>query len=358
MSKADTSQSLGPPRLSVRESEIGDFKPSDTEKSTFADSLDFEEIALTGETEYRSVSADDSRRIESVADGVDAFEDYLKAKENASLVLEEQDSGDVRVLPYNHRWTSEYRNMVYAKLSDAERRLDEIFGDGPIPTTMLSLTAHQTDSEGYPRPLGEVLEDLLGGWDKFRRVIRRATEGYRTEYVRVVEPHESGYPHIHVAIFGVAKPSLQQKVRELWVDEYDIGGEKAHENAVEIERGRTAQVENVSAYLMKYLGKTTVRETGEQQQVGGFKAFAALLWVTGKRQFSASEALSEAMTPESGGGSGEGNWRFVGVAHGVNTGRYEGDEARELLGHLESEIWRPPPKSAISGEYEQVGLKA
>jgi hypothetical protein len=289
---------------------------------------------------------------------MDAFGDYLDAKEGASLVLEEQNTGDVKVLPYNHRWTKQYREMVYAKLCGAERRLESIFGSGPVPTTMLSLTAAQTDSEGRPRPPGEVLQDLLDGWDKFRRVIRRATEGYRTEYLRVVEPHQSGYPHLHVAIFGVAKPSLQEKVREMWVEKYGVGGENAHENAVEIERGRGAQVENAAAYLMKYLGKTTVRETGEQQQVDGFRAFAALLWVTGKRQFSASEALSEAMVLDSGESSGGGNWRFVGVAQGINPGTYEGEEGADLLDHLESQIWRPPPKRAIVGEYEQARLSA
>lgn len=92
-------------------------------------------------------------------------------------MLQESESGDVQVLPYNHRWTEEYRNMMYAKLKAAERELERIFGEGPTPVTTLSLTAHQRDENGDPRPPGEVLSDLLDGWNKFRRVLNRATEG-------------------------------------------------------------------------------------------------------------------------------------------------------------------------------------
>lgn len=100
---------------------------------------------------------------------------------------------------------------------------------------------------------------------------------------------------MHVAIFGKADDSLSEKVSGLWVEKYGVGGASAHENAVTVARGRSAQVQNPAAYLMKYLGKTTTRETGEQQQVTGYEAFAALLWITAKRQFSASAALSDAM---------------------------------------------------------------
>lgn len=100
--------------------------------------LDYDELPLTGEVEYRSVSEADNARIKSVSDGITAHEEYVENKKNASLVLQERESGDVRVLPYNHRWTKEYRDMMYAKLEAAERELGVIFGDGLTPVTMLS----------------------------------------------------------------------------------------------------------------------------------------------------------------------------------------------------------------------------
>ena len=356
MSTAPDTHALGSRRLSVREDGNSTLARPSTGQTTFGDTLDYEELSLTGKVEYRSISEADNARIKSVTDGIDAHREYVENKENATLVLQERESGDVQVLPYNHRWTEEYRNMMYAKLKAAERKLGRIFGEGPTPVTMLSLTAHQRDENGDPRPPGEVLSDLLDGWDKFRRVLNRATEGWRTEYIRVVEPHQSGYPHIHVAVFGKADESLKEKVSDLWVEKYGIGGASAHKNAVSVARGRSAQVENPAAYLMKYLGKTTVRETGEQQQVAGYEAFAALLWVTGKRQFSASAALSEAMKTPEPEGSIEGSWEFVGVGYGFTTGRYSGADGEQLMRHLVRSVWEPPPASAVVSKPRQRSL--
>lgn len=338
---------LGPGRLSVRTGPKRPIQRPSGAQSTFGATLDYEELALLDGPTYRSVDEATSRRIETVADGIDALDEYIENKKHASLVLRERESGDVRVLPYNHRWTEEYRQMTYAKLKSAEEALDRIFGPGPTPVTLLTLTGHQRDEHGDPRPPGDVLEDLLDGWDKFRRVIRREMEGWRTEYIRIVEPHQSGYPHIHVAVFGKADPTLAKKVQELWVDKYGVGGADAHQDAVEVARGRTAQMNNVAAYMMKYLSKTTVREGGEQQQVEGFRAFSALLWVTEKRQFSASGGLSAAMASPSG--DGEGDWEFVGVGYGLEPGSYSGEIATELMGHLTGSVWKPPPPGSVAG---------
>lgn len=350
---------LGPPGLSVRSTPNQQKTVPSGASTPFARSLDYEELPLTGDTEFRNVSADQTRRIVTVADGIGAHSEYIEKKDNAVLVLEEEESGDVQVLPYNHRWKQEYRDMVYAKLNDAERWLQSEFGEGPLPTTMITLTAKPTDSQGNPRPLGEVLADLSDGWDKFRRVIDRETEDRRTEVFRIIEPHQSGYPHIHVMVFGVANPRFQEKVSDLWVEKYGIGGEDAHRQAVEAVRGRSAQVADPAAYLMKYLSKTMARSTGEQQQVDGYQAFAALLWVTGKRQYSATEGLSAAMkSPSRDGPPPDQSWRFLGVAHGLNLGKYEGEEAAELMRHLTSARWTPPPGSAVLESPRQTNLSS
>lgn len=348
---------LGPPGLSVRPSADPKTTPPSGATTPFARALDYEQLPLTGDSEVKNVTADQVRRIETVADGITAHAEYIDKKENAVLVLEEEISGDVRVLPYTHRWKKAYRDMVYAKLKDGERWLESVFGNGPIPTTMITLTADPTDAQGAPRPMGAVLYDLLEGWDKFRRVIDRETQGRRTEIFRIVEPHQSGYPHIHVMVFGVANPLFQEKVMDLWVDKYGIGGEDAHRQAVQAVRGRAAQVRNPAAYLMKYLSKTVVRSTGEQQQVNGYAAFAALLWVTGKRQYSVTQGLSAAMKSPSGDGSPpDQSWQFIGVAYDLNTGKYEGEEAIELMRHLTSARWTPPPNSAVRDNPHQIGL--
>lgn len=130
MSTAPDTHALGSRRLSVRDDGNATLARPSAGQETFGETLDPEELLLAGEVEYRSISEADNARIESVADGIDALHEYIKNKENASLVLHERESGDVRVLPYNRRWTEQYRNMMYAKLKAAERKLNHIFGKG------------------------------------------------------------------------------------------------------------------------------------------------------------------------------------------------------------------------------------
>lgn len=107
---------------------------------------------------------------------------------------------------------------------------------------------------------------------------------------------------------------------------------------------------------MKYLGKTTVRGTGEQQQMAGYEAFAALLWVMGKRQFSASSGLSEAMKAPELDSKTDGRWEFVGVGYGIVPGSYSREHANELMKHLTGSVWQPPPSRAIRGLKRQTSL--
>lgn len=280
---------------------------------------------------YRSVAEGESRRLETVADAIAALDEYVDNKDGAAIVLQELEGDRLLVLPYNHRWTGAYRSMLYAKLKAAERGLDRVYPSGAIPTTLLTLTVDPTDDGGRPRPPVDVLETLLENWDRFRKAVDRAIpDEYRTEYIRVIEPHGSGYPHLHLVIFGAALPSLQESVDRLWVDRYGAGGEAAHREAVTVSRGRSAQLQEPASYVMKYLGKTTVREDGSEPTVDGWKAFSALLWATGRRQYSTSQYLSESMSRTVRDGPVE--WEMVGVDHELEPGMYGGDVARWYLG--------------------------
>ena len=166
-----------------------------------------------------TVAEDDTRSLQTVGDATEAFEDYLAEKENQVLAFEDQNSGEYLVLEHEHRWSSRYRKRTYARLKAAERYVTRKW-NGDVPTTLLTLTAPHNDENGEPRAFESVLSDLKSGWDKARRVIDRATEGTATEYLAVYEPHETGYPHLHVFLFGVADPAIGHKIENYWVDKY------------------------------------------------------------------------------------------------------------------------------------------
>lgn len=357
MSRADPSAGggLGPRRLSVRESGDGTQNRS-TWWSEEGGDWALRQIPFDKEAHYRSVEEGTSLKIETVGDAIDAFDQYVEDKEGSTLVFGDRGERDrAIVLPYNHRWTPAYRKKVYAALKDGERALERKYGSESISTTLLTLTAHQRDENGDPRPFAQVLRELKDGWKNFRKVMDRATGRFDTEYMTVIEPHKSGYAHLHVIVFGVAKPSLREKVKEMWVEKYGIGGDKAHDDAVSVAKDRSAQVESPAQYAMNYLSQTFCRKDGDQQTVEAYRAFAATLWVTEKRQFSTSEWLSERMKRESK--SGGGDWVFIGVGGDFEEGVYEGEVAEELIRHVdEGRGWEPPPSEAVRGFGEQVSL--
>ena len=314
-----------------------------------------------------TVEEDDTRDLLTVGDATDAFEDYLAAKENQVLVFEDQNEGDMLVLPHEHRWSSTYRRRTYARLKAAERYVTSKW-DGAVPTTLLTLTAPHNDNSGEPRAFEAVLSDLKGGWENARKVIDRETDGVDTEYLAVYEPHESGLPHLHVVLFGVARPSIGRKVQEYWVDRY-VEGASANAQHCEVSRGRGVDLSQPASYVMKYLSKSLARD-GEAEQtaleamptVHGYVEFSALMWATGNRTYSMSQGLTQAIKesePETGDPPIDREWVLIGTTHGLDTGLYTGDEAEKLGKYLAgSRNQQRPPRAgsdrAINGTLREL----
>jgi hypothetical protein len=300
-----------------------------------------------------TVGKDDTRTVETVGETVEAHGDYLAEKENQMLVMHDNEQGDLLVVPHTHRWDPQYRRRTYARLKAAERFVEKKYGQ-PVPSTMITLTAPHKDENGNYRPFEAVLDDLKEGWAKARHVIKRETEGVDTEYLAVYEPHGTGYPHLHVLVFGVARPSLGEKVADYWTERY-VDGASRDAQDVTVRRGRSAQLENPAAYLMKYLSKTLARDRGEEPtalesmpSIAGYRGFSALMWATGKRAYSMSEGLTEAVAESAPEPDSEPDvdrdWEFIGTVSGVDPGLYTGDKAMKLGKYLDgSPNQRRPP---------------
>jgi len=309
-----------------------------------------------------TVDEGDTRTCESVEEAVQARYDYLDAKENQSLILEDKESGDLLAVPHTHRWSPEYREKLYARLKAAERHVLAKWGE-EVPTTMLTLTAPHNDESGDARPFTAVLDDLKDGLDKARHVIRRETEGIETEYLAVLEPHATGYPHVHILVFGVASESLGEKVVDYWANRYVEGASRDAQDVKAI-RGRDAQLRSPAAYVMKYLSKTLAREGGDETtdrecepSIAGYAEFSALMWATGKRTYSMSGGLTEAISEEAPESEPTpGDWEYIGTASGVEAGLYTGEEAEKLGKYLAgSKNQQVPPRDTERPIYGTIG---
>ena len=318
------------------------------------------DVPLDSEGIRATVEKDDTRTLNTVDEAVTAWYDYLDAKENQSLVMEEQETGDLLVVPHTHRWDADYRRKTYARLKAAERHVTAKWGE-EVPTTMITLTAPHNDARGDARPFTAVLDDIKQGMDKARHVIRRETEGIETEYLAVLEPHATGYPHIHILVFGVASPSLGEKVADYWANRYVEGASRDAQD-VTTARGRSAQLESPAAYLMKYLSKSLAREGSDETadrenlpSIAGYEEFSALMWASGKRTYSMSEGLSRAVKdskPETEETPGE--WEYIGTVSGVESGLYSGEQAEKLGKYLAgSKNQQTPPRRGKPSRRDQ-----
>ena len=178
--------------------------------------------------------------------------DSLTFRITGTTDYEGHDLKVVREVPYVHRWTALYKSAVIAKFYQLEYYL----ADNPVDTiTMLTLTTfHAYDKNGRPSAnstatIPEAFETLKTGWDKLRNAIK--AKGYN--YVWILEPHKTGYPHIHVIILGEVKPRHQTALKNLW---FKYGCGSAEHGAKFTAKTGPDSVKSIRNYLMKYMIKS------------------------------------------------------------------------------------------------------
>lgn len=265
--------------------------------------------------------------IRTVEDAIDAHDTYVAVKRDATVVVGDEDAGEVAALPYNHRWTAEYRQMMERRLDRAERHLHRqwsVGGDTDLPVTWVSVVPDRLDAAGDPRPHGDVLEDLADEWERIRRELDRQIDGGRWDYLRMLVPGPGGYPELRVAVLGT------------WL----LGDVAGHPAGTEL-----SPVGDVVERIRGWLSGVVVESDGDLPPADRYRIFAALLWITGKRQYSASQDLTAEMKPPDRPGSRDTDgWEYIGVAHGVPAGFYEGEDAERVVENVNRRIASPPRK--------------
>ena len=122
---------------------------------------------------------------------------------------------------YLHRWTPAYRKAIVSKFY----QLQEWWEKNPSPITLLTLTTYQDlkyrQNDDSPRlSIEEGFTTLKKGWRWLSVWLRKYYPNI--EYVHIMEPHRSGYPHLHVVLFGGLPKSSQEDIRRLWSEKYEL----------------------------------------------------------------------------------------------------------------------------------------
>ena len=264
-----------------------------------------------------------------------AWRRYIEDTRDTDAVFQNEDTGEYAAGSDPHRFAPEYSDKQYAKLKDLERGLRREYGKR-LHTAMLSLTA-SSSPDGEAMPPVDHLHDLDASWEAVRRELSRQLDHKRWEYLAILEPHESGYLHIHIAVFvdGVVTKDTFAPVIEAHVRNSPHAEHEAHDtsddstisiNRVGLDRreqhaaaeGIEYQdaIGNLGTYLAEYLGThgDDPLEAPDHQQMSN-----AVLWATGKQRWRPSQGAQSYMaseTPEDPD-SGESPWKLKGIRSGT-----------------------------------------
>lgn len=268
------------------------------------------------------------------------FAKYLDSVEGKTLTLNGYDTATCqkfqKEIPYITRFSEIYIKSLYAKFS----QLEEWYNEHKTSVYLLSLTTSSRD-----KTIKQAFETLRNGWRKLAHTLRKIRDerGIELEYIYVYEPHQSGYPHMHVVLFGDLTDADFERIRKLWSGKYKIG---SYEHGLHISKPKKHQeIEHVRAYILKYVQKSI---DISKMDISHF-VFLAVLWSfydktqwtkkiprktrTGRwvpestgggafRLWSASRALTTVMKPKT--------TEIDATDYSVNYARY-GEEIPEIL---------------------------
>ena len=240
-------------------------------------------------------------------EATDRFGTWYDDARGSEIVIE-NGVGDRTAFRTPNRFTPDYREMLYAKAQALERGLRERWGS-LLHTAMLTLSASSTDDSGDPLPPVEHLDELLSSWEAVRRALSRTLDGREWEYLAILEPHESGYAHVHVGVFvkGPVVAEQFQSVVDAHLRNCELAQREAHtivdddgeEDTVRVRRAshpsRQNGVENLGAYLAAYMAGEYGNEATEMPE--HVRRFYAVMWATGRQWFRPSNGAQELMQP-------------------------------------------------------------
>lgn len=185
------------------------------------------------------------------------FVDYLKKCDKISIkynYLDENFQYKTKIGDYYNRYTPKYRRKIYAKFKALERWTKENFR-GWI--TLLTLTTYQ---KGFS--ISDCLERLQENKKILSYTLRNARKKIDFfEYLWVIEPHQSGYPHAHFILLTSIPldEDFETQLREVWSKKLEVGdwehGLKLGSDEREDNKS-SKQIEFLAQYLFKYVGKS------------------------------------------------------------------------------------------------------
>jgi hypothetical protein len=194
---------------------------------------------------------------------------------------------------YVVRFTPAYAKRVIAKFY----ALDEYHKTHQGAITLISLTSYQMGKTSVRACGGRTHEEayasLKGVFPKIYFFLKYHMPG--VQYLWFVEPHPtSGYPHVHLIVYGEVSASLQQRLKRLYADKWNIGSKKHG-----IDFSVLPNIESARNYALKYITKSLNTEDSPHTKPFDWTPEELLFYTLTRkhkwRLWGASAGLSELM---------------------------------------------------------------
>jgi hypothetical protein len=220
------------------------------------------------------------------------FDGYLSNVER-SEILNLTSKGSYR-LPYKTRWSPSYKKDMMTKMYGVDEYLQKCSRSNLV--TLLTLTGYQGGKlsqkvKGKVVNKTELFKEIKQGWRLLSNLLTKVSPGL--EYVWIMEPHHSGYPHMHVALFGYVSKELQDRLRRLWSEKYCVG---SAEHGIDFSvKSMKESIRSIRNYLMKYITKGIGGE-GRGKWSAEEWVYHALAWKHHHRYIGMSRSISRYCT--------------------------------------------------------------
>jgi len=258
------------------------------------------------------------KQVPTMSGAVEYFVNYIEECEDTVVVL--GDDENRKYIEQLHRFEDAYMRKQYARVKQAERHYTASYGSN-YGVGMITLTASNTADDGSFIPYLDHLEDLKNGYRRARNRLNKVLEDCEEwDYVAIVEPHKSGYAHIHLGVFfagteletddfePVVRSHLnnceragEEAHKVLGQREYEFkktansvsrGGEKHELGCVSVEYDDDSKA-GMGSYVGSYLAKELNRESDVTEAEEYLKRFYAGMWASGSQRFMTSQGLKQ-----------------------------------------------------------------
>lgn len=222
------------------------------------------------------------------------FEAYLKKCSTGAMRLDgydyDKDAFTVLYMPLVHRWTTLYKKRQLAKTY----KINDWYKAHKQPVTLITFTTRQQNLT-----IPSQIDLLKDSFNKIKKVMKKILGGF--SYVWVLEPHKSGYAHIHMLYFGKKlSKNNKKRIKDLWDKKYNAGTQ------LDFAYSKTQRsLNNAGGYVFKYLAKTMTYELLQMKDTGYYLLSS---WVRkmskrdthyrGVRFWGASKDITAAMQAE------------------------------------------------------------